>query len=467
MTWRNPLFTPSSAVTGVRIAARSKSVKHDAMAVHLTLGRDLMTKLGFTVGEKVRLWVGDGPNAGWVRLTLPDATGGAVFTVGTGGGTQRLSGGLVQFSARYLQGAAVVEKMTAIDAEHRVGGGGLDVRLPEGWVARLRDLKAYRICGPLTDADLAALAHSPGGMLEASELAEKVIEEPTPEKVADVLAAERAAIEATGLYSAPAEAVTAPVEIEPEPAAAPESEAAPNCKTGANYAEAMPAVDSQPQKAKPPASSPTKFATRNPPPLGKAEHAPKRNLWTDAEVVTLKRMWRDGATDAALLAALPKRPWGAIAYKANSLNLGVRPIVDRRGTDEATPKRPDPKPRVAVHAPATADKPVKRVATVVEERRLPSRRPAGEAPPTEYLGHGTTVIQAAAWMRAQGVSVVMVPTRGTVVANGQDMTPRQFVAYANSERIKRNLPATFTADDRTDRITASGSGGSSLTNMGA
>lgn len=444
MTWRNPLFTPSSAVTGVRIAARSKSTKHDAMAVHLTLGRDVMTKLGFTVGEKVRLWVGDGPNAGWVRLTPPAGMDGTNLTVGTGGGGGRLAGGMVQFSARYLQGAAVVEKMTTIDAEHRVDRDGLDVKLPEGWVAAAnagakRDKATYKS-------------------------GEKIDKPLTPEKVADALDAERAAIEAAGLYSPP-------VEIEPEPAAALESGAVTNCKTGGNYAEAMPAVDQAPRKAKPPASSPTKFATRNPPPLGKREQ-PLRTMWSDDEVATLRRLWAAGASTANLLKALRPRPWSVIAYKASSLNLGVRPVVEKRGPDEATPKRPDPKPRVAVHAPAAADKPVKRVATVAEERRLPARLPAGAAAPSpEAVAARRALMDALkepiGFLADAGVKVEPAMVAGMWFVDGEMITSRHLVQQANSLRAKAGLDQRYTLDDFTDRALSGGGGGSSLANMGA
>lgn len=511
MSWREPEALIAAGLNeGVRISAR-KTGGPSGISVYVTIGRPVMQRLGWTREDRVRVRIGHDEHRGWIALDRPaPSTSKLLKKIGSVGGAGRrdTTASRLQFTAKWLAGVAAAAPLSATDCDHMLEAGILQVRLPDAWLSESPAARQPAFA-PVDMDDAAAIEQRRAFLRAVSDPDAEVIVPPAE------------AVPAT------ADVCTEPAEtLAEDPVPDDATEDAPGDEADAEYSRNNSAAVEAPAE---PAAKPVALAKAPEPPPP----------WSDAELAELRRLWKLGASNTHLESAFPGRTLASIRSKASVLKLGFRPIVDQRGPDEATPKRPQTPlaapaapvwtstkreklrrmwkegadddqlaaafpehtigavrdkanslglgarwqetnraPRVATYAPKTAGKPVTRVATVapaspvIEERRLPARRPAGEIEPPAELDLGLSEAMAApiAFLRDAGMKVAESPiARGTWFVDGEAMTARQIVQQANTLCRLGGMPERFRFEDRTDRIMSSGGGsaGSSLTNLGA
>ena len=105
-------------VSGVRIACyKAARERHSAL---LVLGKDVAEKMGWQHGGRVELAIGDGKEAGWLRLRT-SKTGYALFHTGKGSAALSIA----------LRRLADDQTHSMESVAHKIKSGALYVRLPE------------------------------------------------------------------------------------------------------------------------------------------------------------------------------------------------------------------------------------------------------------------------------------------------------------------------------------------------
>ena len=104
-------------ISGMRIACYKARKRYIAL---LVLGKDVAEKMGWKLGNRVELAIGNGKQAGWLRLRT-SKNGYALYH--TGKGSTALSISLMRLADDHSHSMEAVT--------HKIKSGALYVRLPE------------------------------------------------------------------------------------------------------------------------------------------------------------------------------------------------------------------------------------------------------------------------------------------------------------------------------------------------
>lgn len=108
------------SISGVRIACYKAARLRQRHTVLLVLGKDVAEKMGWKLGNRVELAIGDGKESGWLRLRTGE-NGYSLYHTGKGGAALTLS--LMRLADDHFHSMVAVA--------HKIKSGALYVRLPE------------------------------------------------------------------------------------------------------------------------------------------------------------------------------------------------------------------------------------------------------------------------------------------------------------------------------------------------